>query len=69
MEQAGALVRRFDTAPDYSLGSFRFAAIPSHIYISDSLGATAGESVDYILTLLENEALRLLWKEAQSREQ
>ena len=69
VEQAGALVRRFDTAPDYSLGSFRFAAIPSHIYISDSLGATAGESVDYILTLLENEALRLLWKEAQSREQ
>ena len=63
LEKAAALAARFDAAPDYSLGSFRFTKTDEVSVVRDSLGATAAESIGKTLRLLRNEELSELWKE------
>ena len=63
MEKAAALAARFDAAPDYSVSTLRFAAIPETMSAGDSLGATAADSLESILRLLDNPALTALWGE------
>ena len=68
MEQAAALVRRFDAAPDFGLGTFRFAEVSEFISVHDYLGATAKESVERLLRDVGDPAMDELWKEAGGHE-
>ena len=68
LRQAAALARRFDAAPDYGLGAFRFAAIPETASTYDYLGATAAESVAAVIRLMGSRALAELWKEVSKDE-
>ena len=68
MEQAAALVRRFDAAPDYGLATFRFAEVSELISVHDYLGATARESVERLLRDVGDPAADRLWKEAYGHE-
>ena len=63
LQQALTHVRRFDTAPDYSLATLRFISSPESTLMHDSLGTTAKESVESVIQLLGNPALECLWKE------
>ncbi len=62
LEEAAALSRRFDAAPDYGVDTIRFAAAQG-LTVHDGLGPTAAASVKALLGLLKNEALCALWKE------
>ena len=65
LEEAAALVRRFDAAPDYSVRNTRFASAEAGANAHDGLGATARESVETLIRYLKNEALTALWKECR----
>ena len=66
LEKTAEYVRRFDSAPDFGLGGFRFASAPQEENMHDSLGATAGESVENLLKMLRDPALDALWKEVSA---
>lgn len=68
MAQAAALARRFDAAPDFGLGTFRFAAVSECMSVHDWLGATARESVERLLRDVGDPAADRLWKEAYEHE-
>ena len=68
LEQAAELAGRFDAAPDYGAGGFRFAAPASGAAMYDLLGATAAESVSSLLEYTGDSALRESWKELTDRE-
>ena len=61
--QAAALVRQFDAAPDYGIGSIRFVGNTSGWNYHDMLGATARDSVEYLLQQLGDAELAALWKQ------
>ena len=63
LQQMLSYVRRFDTAPDYSLAAIRFISAPESSVMHDSLGTTAKESVEKVIQLLGNPSLESLWKE------
>ena len=67
MEKAAELAERFDAAHDYSVRALRFAAIPETVSASDGLGATAEESMESILRLLDDPELTALWREVRGR--
>ncbi len=58
-----ATVRQFDAAPDYGIRSTRSPAFHRELILSDGLGATAADSIETILSLLENPELIRIWKE------
>ena len=62
--RVAAQAARFDAKPDYGVTTLRFAVVPESVGGYDGLGATARESVEEILRLLEDPALDALWKEA-----
>ena len=55
--------RLFDASPDYGVQTLSFPAYRNEVILSDSLGATAADSVETILNLLGNQALSRKWKE------
>ena len=63
LKKAAALVRQFDTAPDFGIGSVRFATGVETWNVHDMLGGTARESVTFILERLRNPKLTSLWEE------
>ena len=65
MEKAAELAARFDAAPDYSVSALLFAALPETVSVSDGLGATAEESLEGILRLLDDPELTALWREVR----
>jgi transcriptional regulator with XRE-family HTH domain len=61
--QAAALVRQFDAAPDYGIGSIRFVNHTSGWNYHDMLGATAKDSVEYLIQQLADAELASLWEQ------
>ena len=68
LRKAAERVRRFDAAPDFSLGSARFVDFPEDYTMYDSCGQSAEESVERLLELFDDSALSVLWKEALADE-
>lgn len=58
-----ASVRKFDAAPDYGIQTLRYPVHRNDVILNDGLGATATDSVESILKLLENRELSRIWKE------
>ena len=54
---------RFDSKPDYSLRSLRFADHADQIAVYDIFGASASESVAGMIGLLDDRTLAGQWKE------
>ena len=68
LRKVAVAVRQFDASPDYGIQTLRYPVFRGDIVLSDSFGATATESVETILKLLENRELSGLWKEMISGE-
>ena len=68
LEQAVALARRYDDASDFAFGPIRFAEHTEHTIEFDVLGATAEESVETLLGLLDAPYLSEKWKELRENE-
>lgn len=68
MRTARAIARRFDAAPDYSVGGLCFAALPEGACSYDSLGATAAGSAERLLGIIGDPATEALWKELNENE-
>ena len=68
LAEAAALARRFDAAPDYSMGSMRYMTEAERTQAYDTLGATASESIGKLLENLDSKELAELWKEAENHE-
>ncbi len=56
-------VEKFDATPDYGIRTLNYPVQRNDVIINDVMGATAIESVETILGLLENPELSRIWKE------
>ena len=65
---AASYAKRFDSMPDYSLKTLRFADHTDQIMIFDIFGSTASESVSGMIRLLGDEALAKQWEEVSENE-
>ena len=54
---------RFDSTPEYTLKTMRFLENTEWTTAFDTLGATAADSIRYLLTLLEDPDFTKQWKE------
>ena len=68
LEKARDYARRFDADPDYSLKAMRFADRMEKEMVYDILGASARESVERLISLLDEPGLASLWQEVSSHE-
>ncbi|MCR5067684.1 MAG: helix-turn-helix domain-containing protein [Erysipelotrichaceae bacterium] len=68
LEEAAEKALRFDSTPDYSLNSLRFAEHTEQVLVYDILGAGACESSAMLLNLLGDEKLAAKWKELTGNE-
>ena len=57
------MVQRFDATPDYGIQTFSYPVFHNDIIVNDGLGATAADSIETILRLLDNQELSQMWKE------
>lgn len=57
--------RGFDAAPDYDLGTLRFAVQNERKSAYDDLGTSAMAGVENTIDALENAALSAIWKEVK----
>ncbi|MBP5185209.1 MAG: helix-turn-helix domain-containing protein [Lachnospiraceae bacterium] len=57
---------QFDLAPDYSGNSLRFASVPKDFILHDSMGATAAESVETLIKVIENSELGDIWRKIKN---
>ena len=69
LEEAARYVIRFDLTPDYTLKSMRFLEGTEFTNAFDTLGATASDSIMYLLSRLDDPAFTAQWKEISAREQ
>ena len=60
------LARQFDSSPDYSLDTLRYANLSGAVQ-NDSLGVTAAESLDSLVRLLDHPKLSAMWEEVKDR--
>ena len=63
LKEAREIARQFDAAPDYGVTALRYTNPSEDIILGDSLGATAAESLENMIGLLEEERLLSMWKE------
>ena len=68
LQKALDYTRRFDADPDYSLKAMRFADRMEQEISYDLLGASAFESVERLISLLDEPGLSAQWKEVISDE-
>ena len=68
LEKARTTALRFDSAPDYSLGTMRFAEQMDQSLAFDILGSTAAESIENLIGLLGDADLADMWEEAERYE-
>ena len=69
LKEAAAIARRFDSMPDYSLKTMRFADFKNQITIFDIYGVTAAESVADLISQLEDPEFSDRWKELMDHEE
>ena len=58
-----AAVRKFDGSPDYGIRTLRYPVNRKDVILNDCLGATATDSIETILKLLDNQELSGIWEE------
>ena len=63
LKKAAEMALRFDSQPDYSLKTMRFAEQTEQALVFDTLGPTACGSVARLLELLEDKTMLDQWKE------
>lgn len=63
LREAAAIIQEFDAAPDYGIGSIRFAEASGNWSIHDMLGGTAKESVEHMIAMLRDKELSALWRD------
>lgn len=68
LRQARALAARFDAAPDYGVRNLRFVTTMDTVSVTDIFGATAAESLENLLRLIDDPTLSRLWKEVKNHE-
>ena len=68
LRQARALAARFDAAPDYGVRNLRFVTTMDTVSVTDIFGATAAESLENLLRLIDDPTLSRLWKEVKDHE-
>ena len=68
LRQVLAAVRQFDAEPDYGIRTLHYPGVHNDVILSDGLGATAADSVEAILGMLENQELTRIWKEVMDHE-
>ena len=68
LQRALEEARSFDSAPDYSLKAIRFADRKEQQMIYDVLGASAEESVERLIGLMEDPDFFALWQEVKRHE-
>ena len=68
LEKARDYARRFDADPDYSLKAMRFADRMEKEIIYDVLGASARESAERLISLLDEPGLASRWQEVSTHE-
>ena len=64
-----AIVRRFDAAPNYGIQAPLSSVFSNGAILSDGFGATAADSVDTIIRLLENRELAGIWEKLNNERQ
>ena len=69
LKKARSLALRFDSMPDYSVGTLRFAEHSDRSIVFDILGAGALGSVGGLIGLIDDKELSDLWKELTKYEQ
>jgi hypothetical protein len=69
LNKARIMAQRFDSMPDYSLKAMRFAEHGDQQAVFDVFGATAAESITYLINLLNDRQLADQWAEATANEQ
>ena len=68
IEKAAKIAETFDASPDYSLRSIRFVPSVADTVVYDTLGITASESIETVISACDNQILSVLWKEYYSHE-
>ena len=68
LKKAGSMALRFDSMPDYSLKTMRFAEHLEHSVVLDIFGATASGSIAELIALLQDQRLADQWKELTAHE-
>ena len=63
LRKAAFLARRFDSKPEYSLKTMRFGENNDKTAVFDTFGATASGSVESLIGLLDDGAMKEQWKE------
>ena len=63
LRKAADLAARFDATPEYTLRTMRFLENTEHTTAYDIFGATAADSIRFILSLLDDPELAARWKE------
>ena len=67
-EKAARIAGEFDAAPNYSMDSISVTGKQEGVFVYDTLGVTAAESVETMIRLLKSEGLSALWKEVRVHE-
>ena len=68
LRKAAEAAKRFDSTPDYSLKTMRFADKMDQVVIFDLFSTSADESVLRLLDLMQDEPLKAQWKELMEHE-
>ena len=68
LRRSQELAARFDTAPDYGIRHLRFVTTPDTVSVTDIFGATAAESLETLLRLIDDPTLSHLWKEVKDHD-
>ncbi len=63
LKKAADYALRFDSTPEYTLRTMRFLENTEWTSAFDTLGATAADSIGYLLSLLEDPGFAQQWKE------
>lgn len=68
IRKAAETAGRFDAAVNYGVSSLRFFPASEQLVVTDTLGATASESLSELIRLLKDDELAALWKEENDHE-
>ena len=68
LDKARTMAIRFDSMPDYSLKTMRFADHLDQTALFDVFGATASESIANLISLLDDQRIANQWAETAANE-
>ncbi|MBR4163992.1 MAG: helix-turn-helix transcriptional regulator [Solobacterium sp.] len=68
LRKAKVIAIHFDSLPDYTLKTMRFAELQEQSMIFDIFGASASESITELITLLDDQQFADQWREISENE-